>query len=213
MLNTEGQPEVETETVTFEKTFDADETDTGKEIGVAYHAFLEDFDFGLLYDEQGQFVEKWRLAEVISETCQKAKDGGRYAVNLLSEGKLLEILSNPVFKQLRGERLYKEQKFLVALPLGDTFAKAQDAHPAWANNQEETVIFQGAIDLLAIGEDKKVRIVDYKYSSGGAEYLKSHYQPQLDLYKKATAKILKLPLENIQCTIVNIYRGFQVDMD
>ena len=197
---------------TFDKVFDDDETNTGKEIGVAYHAFLEDFDFGLLYDEQGDFVEEGRLKEILIETCQKAKDEGRYAVNLLSEDKLLEILSNPVFKQLRGKRLYKEQKFLVALPVSDTFAKVENALPAWRENKEETVIFQGAIDLLAVGEDGEAHIIDYKFSKGGAEYLAAHYDAQLRLYRQATAKILGVAEEKIRCTIVNINQGFQVEM-
>ena len=190
-----------------------DEGDTNKEIGTAYHAFLEEFDFGLLYDEQGCFVEKWRLEEIVSEVCQKAKEGGRYAVNLLSEPKLVEILSNPVFKTLRGKRLHKEEKFLVELPVGDTFAKAKNAHPAWKNNQDEMVIFQGAIDLLAIGDDGGVEIIDYKFSKGGAAYLLEHYTTQLHLYRQAAAKILRVAEEKIRCTIVNINQGFQVTVE
>ena len=199
--------------VEIEEVFDRDETETGKEIGVAYHAFLENFDFGLLYDEQGKFVDKTRLKEIVSEVCDQAKDGGRYAVNLLSLEKLVEILSNPIFKKLQGKRLYKEEKFLVALPVCDTFAKVQGAHPAWATNKEETVIFQGAIDLLAVGTDGDVEIIDYKFSKGGADYLTAHYRAQLNLYRQATAKILKVKEENIRCTIVNINHGFQVEMD
>ncbi len=199
--------------VEVENTLFADEGDTNKEIGTAYHAFLEEFDFGLLYDEQGRFVEKWRLEGIVSEVCQKAKEGGRYAVNLLSEPKLVEILSNPVFKTLRGKRLHKEEKFLVELPVGDTFAKAQNAHPAWADNQDEMVIFQGAIDLLAIGEDGDVEIIDYKFSKGGAAYLLEHYTTQLHLYRQAAAKILGVAEEKIRCTIVNINHGFQVAVE
>ena len=158
-------------------------------------------------------MKKTRLKEIISEVCKKANEGGRYAVNLLSEEKLLEILSNPVFKQLQGKHLYKEQKFLVALPVGDTFAKAQGAHPAWVDNQEETVIFQGAIDLLAVGEGGETQIIGYKFSKGGAEYLTAHYATQLKLYRQATAKILGIAEEKIRCTIVNINHGFQVEMD
>ena len=204
---------VEAQEATFEKVFDADETNTGKEIGTAYHAFLEDFDFGLLYDEQGEFVEKDCLKAIIADACKRAKEEGRYAVKLLSEDKLLEILSNAVFKELRGKRLYKEQKFLVALPVGDTFAKVENALPAWKDNNEETVIFQGAIDLLAVGDEGDVQIIDYKFSKGGADYLKAHYESQLRLYRQATAKILGVAEDKIRCTIVNINHGFQVEMD
>ena len=96
--------------------------------------------------------------------------------------------------------------------MGDTFAKVQGAHPAWVNNQEEKVIFQGAIDLLAVGEDGEVQIIDYKFSKGGADYLAAHYGAQLHLYRQATAKILGLEEKNIRCTIVNINHGFQVEV-
>ena len=74
------------------------------------------------------------------------------------------------------------------------------------------MLFQGAIDLLAIGEDKIVRIIDYKYSVKDADTLKKDYAPQLDLYKKATARILKIAPSTIKCSIVNLYRGFEVEL-
>ncbi|MBE7085570.1 MAG: hypothetical protein E7366_00250 [Clostridiales bacterium] len=195
----------------FENDEWREQAETGIASGLAYHAFLERFDFSRLYEGE-QRAQGERLKEIVElayaeEKAKEEIDGFEF----LSLEKLQEILSNRIFGELQGMRLYKEQQFLVNLPIKDTYALQGNA--VGAMDDKEEILFQGAIDLLAIGEDKKVRIVDYKYSSGGAEYLKSHYQPQLDLYKKATAKILKLPLENIQCTIVNIYRGFQVDMD
>ena len=197
------------------RLFDDDtdgKSDTGKEIGTAYHAFLENFDFGLLYDINGNFVGEERLKAHILELCENEKEGGRYAVNLLSVDKLTEILSNRVFRFLQGKRLYKEQKFLVSLPVCDTFGKKEDANPTWRDRKDENVIFQGAIDLLAIGEDGDAQIIDYKYSKKDAEYLAEHYRLQLTLYRQAAAKILKLDEKAIRCTIVNIYHGFQVDI-
>ena len=193
-------------------SFDKD-IQTNEEIGTAYHAFLEDFDFGLLYGEDGKFIGKDRLQTLVVETLQKANEGGRYAVNVLSEEKLVEILSNPVFQSLRGKRLYKEQKFLVALPVCDTYAKTKNADPAWKEEKKEKVIFQGAIDLLAIGEEGDAQIIDYKFSKGGAEYLAEHYRMQLTLYRQAVAKILGLEESRIRCTIVNINHGFEVEID
>jgi ATP-dependent exoDNAse (exonuclease V) beta subunit len=134
-------------------------------------------------------------------------------VKHLSEEKLVEILSNPVFACLQGKRLYKEQKFLVALPACETFGQKPNADPSWKNARGEEVIFQGAIDLLAIGEDGDAQIIDYKFSKGGAEYLAEHYRLQLHLYRKAAAKILRLDETRIRCTIVNINHGFQVEID
>ena len=126
--------------------------------------------------------------------------------------KLTEILRNPVFAELNGMQLYKEQQFLVSLPVKDTYAKKDGVSSGLAADNGEEMIFQGAIDLLAV-RGEEVRIIDYKYSKRQAKGLREHYKPQLDLYKKAVAKILKLEENSIRCTIVNICLGFQVDVD
>jgi ATP-dependent exoDNAse (exonuclease V) beta subunit len=189
--------------------FDEDDydkkSDVFKETGIAYHAFLEFFDFALLYDGDSRVDEsllRARIQTVLAELTQnKSAD-----VSLLQEDKLVDILQNPVFNELRGAKLYKERQFLVGLPACETYV-----HTAKDVCVDEEVLFQGAIDLLAVGET--VRIVDYKYSQKDAEYLRAHYKPQLDLYKKATAKILRIDEKQIRCTIVNICKGFQVEMD
>ena len=117
-------------------------------------------------------------------------------VDLLSVEKLTEILSNPVFGELRGMRLYKEQQFLVSLPVQTTYALKDGVDEELKTKQDgEEMIFQGAIDLLAEGYDengeKIVRIIDYKYSKRGAKSLQEHYWRQLDLYRLAVSKILR----------------------
>lgn len=184
------------------------------ELGTAYHAFLEYFDFSLLYDGQGNAVTDVVLRENVERAF--AEFSGRNAAQaaLLKVGKLTEILSNPVFYTLKDMRLYKEQDFLAKLSARETYALAGVELPDLPEGVEEDgdgVIYQGAIDLLAVGEE--VRIVDYKYSTGDREYLKSRYKPQLALYRMAAAKILGIDKEKIRCTIVNIDRGFEVDMD
>ncbi len=178
---------------------------TSIEAGLAYHAFLEKFDFSLLYDEAGTPVDRARLQALIHAAPLDDP--------LLQEEQLVRILSNPVFYRLQNMRLYPERQFLVALPIKDTYAKKTGADERLQSVDEgEEMLFQGAIDLLAVGEDE-AWIIDYKYSVKDADELKKHYRSQLDLYKMATAKILKLPLEKVRCSIVNIYRGFQVDFD
>ena len=101
---------------------------------------------------------------------------------------------------------------MASLPVKDTYGRKLGADADLATREDgEEMIFQGAIDLLAVGEDE-VRIIDYKYSAKDGEYLREHYAPQLELYRLATAKILRMPIEKIRCSIVNIRRGFQVDM-
>ncbi|MBQ8291358.1 MAG: UvrD-helicase domain-containing protein [Clostridia bacterium] len=180
--------------------------ETSIEAGLAYHAFLENFDFGQLFDENGDRVSVTRLESIVEKAYENTED-----TTLISKEKLVEILSNPVFGELRGMRLYKEKQFLVSLPVKDTYALKEGVDPLLREKGEEEMLFQGAIDLLAVG-DEEARIIDYKYSVRSAESLKEHYKKQLDLYRLAVAKILKKPLENVRCSIVNIYRGFQVDM-
>ena len=112
-------------------------------------------------------------------------------------------------------RLYKEQQFLATLPIKDTYAKSVVADKALANcDKAEEMIFQGAIDLLAVDEAAdKVLIIDYKYSAHDSEYLRERYALQLDLYRQVVAKVLKIEPLKIDCSIVNIRLGFQVDLD
>ena len=182
--------------------------ETSKEVGIAYHAFLENFDFDLLYREDGEKRSREELGTLVEEM---RNEGGMVEMKLLSSDKLVDILSNSAFARLRGKRLYKEQQFLVSLPVRDTYAKREDADPILAQGEEE-MIYQGAIDLLAIGEDGETQIIDYKFSKGSAAYLRAHYRPQLELYRQAAAKILRIPPEKIRCSIINIYHGFEVDI-
>ncbi len=177
--------------------------------GTAYHAFLERFDFSRLLVE-GERVDK-RTLEALVEEALAALPEREVETALLEKNKLTEILSNEVFYGLQGMRLYKEQQFLVSLPVKDTYARKEGVDPILLEKEGEEMIFQGAIDLLAVGEE--TRIIDYKYSRQGAEALKEHYRPQLNLYRLAVAKIMNIPPESIRCSIVNIRKGFQVDMD
>ena len=194
----------------------ATETERTKrnELGTAYHAFLEYFDFSLLYDGQGNAVSGEALQELVATVFAEFSKQNAAQAALLRIEKLTEILSNSVFYTLRGMRLYKEQDFLAKLSARETYALAGVELPdlsALAENERDGVIYQGAIDLLAVGED--VRIVDYKYSSKDREYLKTHYRPQLALYRLAVAKILGVDKSKIRCTIVNIDRGFEVEIE
>ena len=187
----------EREDFTTDSDFDEE---TSVETGVAYHAFLERFELSSLY-KNGKRIEKTELESVVKNTLQILPNE---TVALLSADKLVEILSNPVFYGLQNKTLYKERQFIVSLPVSQTFVAEE--------NTDESILFQGAIDLMAVG-DNEVWIVDYKYSKKSAQELKKHYAPQLRLYRLATAKILKIPQDKIRCKIVNICRGFEVDMD
>ncbi len=187
---------------------------TSKEAGVAYHAFLEKFDFNLIPKGAGA---RDLLFSIVENTLKSWKETGVLPTEqlaLLAVEKLTEILLNPVFSSLGGMTLYKEQQFLVSLPIKDIPAFRLRAVAENKNVPlDEELLFQGAIDLLAVGENGETRIIDYKYSIKDERALKEKYAPQLDLYKKATARILKTDVEKIKCSIVNLYRGFEVTFD
>ncbi len=176
-----------------------------RERGIAYHAFLENFDFSRLEVSKGS-MDKETLLAIVQESLL-GFDG---QANYLNAEKLVEILQNDVFYELKDCLLYKEQQFLVALPALETYVKFRGL-PKTAATEAEQIIFQGAIDLLAVGEE--VRIIDYKYSGKDAQGLLAQYTPQLQLYRMAVAKILKREEKSIRCTIVNIKRGFAVDVE
>ena len=182
---------------------------TSVETGLAYHAFLERTDFSALYTENGERIDDeamraWiqiRLEELLRENSEDF-------VHLLDAEKLQRILTNPIFGQLQDKRLYKEQTFLVSLLVKDTYA-----HYVNLENfvGEEEMIFQGAIDLLAIGQDE-AWVIDYKDSVKSAETLIATYKPQLELYRMAVSKITKFPKDKVRCFIINLHRGFQVEV-
>ena len=197
-------PDETVEETEYEKT-----GKTGKEKGIAYHAFLEYTDFTLLTDN-GRRVDKARLTDIVENTLKVLQRENVVDLSLLDKEKCAEILSSDVFYRLENKTLYKEQQFLASLPVKDTYAKYNQAYVSLKNG-EENMLFQGAIDLLAVGSDE-AWVIDYKYSLKNADALKEKYLPQLSLYRQATAKILRLPLEKVHGCIVNIYHGFQVDV-
>ena len=158
------------------------------EEGTAYHKFLQYFRFG-----EG----------VSSELSRMKKEG------LLSDGEcarlsleqLGKITNIPCLKALAGKRCERERKFLLSLTPKET--GAYDGGTA--------VIFQGAIDLLFTDESGFV-IYDYKFSGLPKEKLKEKYAPQIELYKDAVAKGMRVDRASIRAKIINIKSAEVIDM-
>ncbi len=200
------EDEAETQTKPLTKAEKA-EKEEDRLRGIAYHAFLQNFDFSLLFDKNGVPMSAMDVKSAVETELATGKDG----YEKLDKNVLLRILQNPVFSELRGAKLYKEQDFLVSLSAKDVLQGCK-GFTAVSGMEQEEVLVQGAIDLLAMTDDG-VWIIDYKYSSGGAAYLQEKYARQLEIYRMATAKFLRQPKEKIRCTIINVRRGMQVDID
>ena len=154
---------------------------TDKETGIAYHAFLERADL---------FAPPEREAERIFALFEKTRPE---LAAKLNRQKMARILAFPLFGNLRGFTLYREQEFLLSLP----------ANALFATDSEDEVLVQGAIDLLAVRGDEAL-IIDYKYSTHSDERLVRDYARQLEIYAAAVGKIAKI--EKISAHIVNLDR-------
>lgn len=145
---------------------------TARERGIAYHAFLQHADS--FYEDAGVLLEKIKTEKKLTDE----------QLALLSVEKLRKILSSPLFGEIKGYKLYKEQPFIAQMA-------ANEISDTKANGD---VLVQGIVDLLAVKGDKAI-IVDYKYSEKNVTRLKETYAYQLALYKKAVEKTLKLKVE------------------
>ena len=166
--------------------------ETGAERGTAYHRFLElcDFSVKTLDGIQGELINFLKSGRISDRQ-----------VELLTAEELLKIVNMPVFADLAGAELFREQEFLCRLKACDVLN----------TEAEDNVLVQGAIDLLVRGSFG-VRIIDYKYSKKTDEELKETYSKQLDLYKKAVSVIWHVPESEISAVIVNIYRRTQINL-
>ena len=161
--------------------------DTSKEAGIAYHAFLQHVHYG--QDAGEELARMMREGEL---TPQQAA--------LLKVENLRAILAIPCLAGLGGKRVLREQTFLMRLKACEIKADAPD----------DEIIFQGAIDLLVIGGGYEV--IDYKYSVLSDSALKEKYAVQIDLYKKAVARVAGVREEEVRAKIVNIARCREIDL-
>ena len=155
------------------------------ETGVAYHAFLERADLSAPPAEEA--------ARVIAAMREEG-----FAV-LPDAAQAEKILGMPVFSQLGGYTLYREQPFLVSLPASLLYDTAA----------QDEVLVQGAIDLLAVRGDEAV-VIDYKYSARDAAQLLQAYAPQFGVYAAAAARIGGV--RRVRAFVVNILRGFWAEV-
>ncbi len=165
-------------------------------LGLAYHAFLQRYDFHRPNEES---VDK-------TLALMEESGLGEY-VKALDKKQISNILQNPIFGELSQMILYKEQEFLASLQAKDVYSPEE-----YGSCGDEEILVQGAIDLLGIDEEGDAVIVDYKYSTAGEEELKVRYKKQLLLYKTVVQKLLRLDPSRVRTVIVNIRRGFEVEV-
>lgn len=157
---------------------------SGREAGTAYHRYLETCD-----------LSKRTAAGVGEELSRLAAEGllTPEQLGLLSAERLVKILSMPCFSSLDGARVWREREFLCRLP----------ANAVYPTPAEDSILVQGAIDLLAVGR-QGVTIIDYKFVRMSPREIKEKYARQLDIYKKAVAVILGVDAATIAARIIDL---------
>ena len=181
---------------------------TGIERGIAYHRFLELYDFSRRQGAE-KCIEEWVEGGLMTEAQSALLDGAQ----------LERILAMPAL-QFGGEvRLYKEREFICRLSSEGYRALERGEKADFGVGEEDGngVIVQGAVDLLALGYDggKVVRadIIDYKFSSRGDEYLLKEYAPQLRLYRQVVRTVFGLSDEAVTTRVVNIFAVREIGID
>lgn len=150
--------------------------------GTAYHAFLERADLS---------------ADPAAEAARIAPQLRAEGYAPIDEGVAAGILRMPVFGQLAGYELRREQEFLLSVP----------ACEVMDTPSEDELLVQGVIDLLAVKGEECI-VIDYKYSSHGEARLLADYAPQLRIYVAAARRVPGV--KRVRAYIVNIKASFLV---
>lgn len=176
---------------------------TSVEAGLAYHAFLEHFDFSLL--NAGEDSAAIAVAEKERMEREKLLSADRLA--LLDTKQLAHILENPVFSELSGMRLYREQQFLVSLPWRE-ISKGKGRV-----GEGEEVLFPGrrrSARRRRCGRSANSLTINTLFK--GKNICADIMPLSCFSTKRPVARIMNVDASAIRCTIVNIARGFEVEM-
>lgn len=102
---------------------------------------------------------------------------------------LERFFESNLFKRIKNaDKIYREQKFTIAVPLGELNSDVPKEFSS------EKAVVQGVIDC-AFFENGETIVVDYKTDNvKDEEELKRRYSGQLSIYKRAAEEIFHSPL-------------------
>jgi len=148
----------------------------GVEIGNAYHLALKILDF-----------DKIDSVDDIQAQLEKSTEISEDDLRLLNMDLLLKNIL--ILKQLTDEGIcYKEREFIMKEKLCNLLENV---------SFKDEIMVQGIVDLFVVKE-KKVCLIDYKYSNSTSEnYLVNKYKNQLKFYKMAIENALNLHIDDI----------------
>ena len=158
------------------------------ERGTAYHKFLENLDFNAK-SVDNELIRQLSQGVLLPEQAK-----------LLDKNTLQKIVNSGVFARLDGYKIYREQPFVAGFSAKDVgYEKA-----------EGEILVQGIIDLLAVKGDEAI-ILDYKATGKSREEMLGKYKTQLEIYKKAVEKVMKLKVK--KTILFNVFTCETVEVE
>ena len=170
--------------------FKEDEGADVREVGDAYHRFMELADF-----------EKSSFSQIIEQKQQFVKGAlmsGEWA-DMVDEAKVSAILQEDFF-HIEGAEYYRELPFEVLMP----------SKMVTGADGDDEVLVQGVMDIIAFTPDG-IRLADYKVSNRTKEGLRRHYEKQLEMYAYAAEKITGKKV--VSRTLFNLKTGERVELE
>ncbi|MBO7215208.1 MAG: UvrD-helicase domain-containing protein [Clostridia bacterium] len=162
---------------------------SSSEKGTAYHRFFELIDF------YGEVSEK-TLEDFVSNGLMPKEQA-----EFIEVEKVKTILKMPLFSEIKGKKLLKEQKFCHLV----------SANEIYGVDSTEKVLIQGIADLIAIDDDGAI-LIDYKISTiESEEDIIKAYRTQMLLYKNAIEVILKLKVKKV--VLVNVLQAKTIEVE
>lgn len=169
---------------------------TGAERGTAIHAFMQSVPFdGPAPDLAAEVQRQTRLQLLDAALADK-----------LDLDAVRPFFDSAVWRRIRlARRILREEPFITALPAADITPAAQQGSAAGAE-----VLVQGIADLVLVF-DEHAEILDYKTDrSRDAQYYIDEYAAQLQLYRRAFAQRLSVPVTKL--TIYSFAIGDEIDV-
>lgn len=158
------------------------------ERGTAYHKFLENLDFNAK-SADNELIRQLSQGVLLPEQAK-----------LLDKNTLQKIVNSGIFARLDGYKIYREQPFVAGFSAKDVgYEKA-----------EGEILVQGIIDLLAVKGDEAI-ILDYKATGKSREEMLGKYKTQLEIYKKAVEKVMKMKVK--KTILFNVFTCETVEVE
>ncbi|MBO4293555.1 MAG: helicase-exonuclease AddAB subunit AddA [Clostridia bacterium] len=115
----------------------------------------------------------------------------------INKNKILQFTKSSIWQELKtAKKIYKEKPFYIEIPASEIEKE----------NEKDRVLVQGIIDLFYINSQNELVLVDYKtdfVAEGEEKKLIEKYKKQLELYKMALEKSLKMPVSRMM--IYSVY--------